>query len=502
MKKTILLIVTFLMLLLLSFASAESPYRTLKNGSSGDDVKALKKRLYELGYFTSNKFTEDFTADTEKRIRQFESDCGFAETGIATQELQTLIYSENAYSRKLSAALNGEAVTLPEYTGNSYRDFYDGCSGDDVLATKKQLIIWRYFNSTATTGTYNKTLITAAKSFQAYLGHEQTGYLTAEEQELLFTLPTPSPTPSPTPKPTPTPKVTATPKGPQKQVELPELNEEHFLADESAAPFSYSNRDDGQWYYISHDISIAIRRYSTKSPLMTWFEAEIYCTPDSLPSAMLGKGRKADGYNLIGPFDIVNQYNALFAFSDDYFGIRHYNKLPEGIIIRGGEVISTVTRPKGNKNFPPLDVLALFNDGTMRVYDSDEHTAEEYLQMGVTDTFAFGPILIEDSIVNESLFISNVLNNDKNPRMALGMVEPCHYWAVLVQGRISTSNGCTFRWLANHMLGMGCTQALNLDGGGSTFMWFMGDMINRAANVNPDKCRDLSSMFGYTYPTD
>ena len=61
-----------------------SEYRTLQVGSYGDDVQALKERLYALGYFTNNQFNNRYTDDTAKRIKSFEKNCSLPETGIAT----------------------------------------------------------------------------------------------------------------------------------------------------------------------------------------------------------------------------------------------------------------------------------------------------------------------------------------------------------------------------------------------------------------------------------
>ena len=68
----------------------------------------------------------------------------------------------------------------------------------------------------------------------------------------------------------------------------------------------------------------------------------------------------------------------------------------------------------------------------------------------------------------------------EQPRCAIGMVEPGHYYAVLAEGRIrNVSVGVTISWLVDHMLEAGCTQALNLDGGQTAVMTFMGNQISR-----------------------
>ena len=94
----ILLIIILLIALAVHTAGAVgvSEYRTLHIGSYGDDVHALKERLYTLGYFTNNQFNNRYTDDTAKRIKAFEKNCTLPETGIATPALQELLYSSEA----------------------------------------------------------------------------------------------------------------------------------------------------------------------------------------------------------------------------------------------------------------------------------------------------------------------------------------------------------------------------------------------------------------------
>ena len=132
----------------------------------------------------------------------------------------------------------------------------------------------------------------------------------------------------------------------------------------------------------------------------------------------------------------------------------------------------------------------------MRTYESDEHTAQEFLDMGVIDTFAFGPILVHDGIIDQSLYDKSVLRyTDDEPRMAMGCVEPYHYIIVTAKGRTSDSEGVTMHWLAERMKALGCQYALNLDGGNTVAIYFMGDVLNKVKNST--SYRDISSMFGF-----
>ena len=136
----------------------------------------------------------------------------------------------------------------------------------------------------------------------------------------------------------------------------------------------------------------------------------------------------------------------------------------------------------------------------MRAFESDEHTAQEYLDMGAVDTFAFGPILVRDGMIDAELYDKSIARYyDDEPRMAIGCIEPCHYIIVTAKGRYDFNgkalNGVTLAWLAERMHSLGCENALNLDGGGTVALYFMGDVINYVKNT--PNLRDISSMFGY-----
>ena len=113
----------------------------------------------------------------------------------------------------------------------------------------------------------------------------------------------------------------------------------------------------------------------------------------------------------------------------------------------------------------------------MKTFASDAHTAQEYLDMGVVDTYAFGPILIQDGQLSDYMQRSEYYSYHE-PRCALGMIEPYHYYLLVVKGRTSDSNGAYLTWLANNMLQHGVQEGINLDGGGTTAIVFMGQILN------------------------
>jgi len=66
----------------------------------------------------------------------------------------------------------------------------------------------------------------------------------------------------------------------------------------------------------------------------------------------------------------------------------------------------------------------------------------------------------------------------RHPRVAIGW-NKTHFFMVVVDGRqAGLSVGMTLAELANYMIKLGCEYAMNLDGGGSTTMWVMGQVMN------------------------
>ena len=80
-------------------ASTLSSYRYLQQGSRGSDVKKLQQRLKDLGYF-SGSVSGDFGADTEVALRAFQERNGQWVDGVAGEDTQRMLYSNDALSAR------------------------------------------------------------------------------------------------------------------------------------------------------------------------------------------------------------------------------------------------------------------------------------------------------------------------------------------------------------------------------------------------------------------
>lgn len=170
--------------------------------------------------------------------------------------------------------------------------------------------------------------------------------------------------------------------------------------------------------------------------------------------------------------DIAEYYDAIFAINGDYYGFRD-----TGIVIRNGVVY---------RDEPARIGLAIYTDGTMEVYDETTTSAEELLSAGVYNTLSFGPALVDDGEIVSGIEDIEIDTNFGNhsiqgtqPRTGIGVIDENHFVFVVVDGRSSGySRGVTMNEFAEIFADLGATEAYNLDGGGSSTMYFNGELVN------------------------
>jgi hypothetical protein len=84
----------------------------------------------------------------------------------------------------------------------------------------------------------------------------------------------------------------------------------------------------------------------------------------------------------------------------------------------------------------------------------------------------------------------------KHPRTAIGRTKDDDLWLVAVDGRQETGDGMTLVELAQLMLSLGCVDAMNLDGGGSTTMNVLGVTVNRPSDGQERSIADAILIHG------
>ncbi|MBQ7183679.1 MAG: phosphodiester glycosidase family protein [Clostridia bacterium] len=384
--------------------------------------------------------------------------------------------------------LAGIGTAVPE----EYVTLQKGVSGPGVLRLKQAMYYLGYFTSLNLSDGYNDVMVQRVKMLQKNNGLEEDGIATPELQALVYSgncIPAPN-APAPTPLPT-EPPAPLSPEGlPQ---DMPECDEKGLLKGDGE--YIYIDADTGLWIYKSAVLSVVIKRFIAQTDRLVWFELDIVCTPECPMKTYLSPGR-IPGKAYKSPVALSKDNNVILGITDDFFGHRLNNNKRTGIVVRQGAVIGNQTIASDREGFPNLEVLAQFVDGSLKCYRSAEYTAQEYIDMGAVNTFAFGPILISDGQIDQRVFSKNYYHY-REPRCALGMIEPYHYAAVIVKGRVNDSRGIYMDWLAERLYALGAVEALNLDGGGTVALVFMGQILNKTTK----NMRNVTSIIGFGQTT-
>ena len=176
---------------------------------------------------------------------------------------------------------------------------------------------------------------------------------------------------------------------------------------------------------------------------------------------------------------------AILAINGDYYGA---NKT--GYVIKNGIIYRGIVRSDSDN-----EDLVIYEDGSFGIINETEISAEELVENGVTQLFAFGPTLVENGeiAVDQSTEVGKAIAS--NPRTAIGIIDDLHYIIVVADGRSSQSQGLSLYELAQVMQDYGCVTAYNLDGGGSSTMYFNGQVINNpTTNGSTFKEREVSDI--------
>lgn len=286
---------------------------------------------------------------------------------------------------------------------------------------------------------------------------------------------------------------------PAYMAHMPALNAKGFLDE---GEYLYSSEDEGLWIYVSQSSKVIIqRKYDATQPL-TWFEADLYGDLDAgeMLRTVQNDPEKM-GKVRVDATETAKKHNVVFAMNTDYYTYRVAvnNNRHTGIVIRDGRILYDdpyTEKQVTNSMFPNLDMLAFMPDGSLKVYHSWEKTAQEFIDEGVQTVYSFGPYLLLDGKVSERAYANN---ENKNPRCAIGMVEPGHYVAIMCEGRLKRSAGVTISYLAKMMRAKGCQVAFNMDGGQTAVMVFMGKQLNQIGAYDGGKTnsRPTSEVLGF-----
>lgn len=220
-------------------------------------------------------------------------------------------------------------------------------------------------------------------------------------------------------------------------------------------------------YYSDANITISVTGYYE-------YNSSIYVAEVEIKNPLLLKtafAKSSYGRNITEKTStMASRVNAILAVNGDYYGIQE-----KGFVLRNG----TIYRNTSVRN---QEDLVIYKDGSFEIINESETSLESVLAKGAYNLLSFGPTLVNDSKVSSHLNEDRGVATNNNPRTAIGVLANGHYVFVVSDGRTSKSAGLTLVKLAEFMARIGCRIAYNLDGGGSSTMYFNGRVINNPTN--------------------
>lgn len=215
--------------------------------------------------------------------------------------------------------------------------------------------------------------------------------------------------------------------------------------------------------YEDENIKINLSTYRENNT--TIYVADIYADINYIKTAF---ANNTYGKNITSKTsNIASENNAILAINGDYYGVQE-----TGYVLRNG----VIYRNKAKAN---QEDLVIYEDGSFEIINESSITLEKLKEKGAYQVLSFGPALIENGVINIDENTEVGKSMASNPRTAIGIIDEKHYVFVVSDGRTNESEGLSLYELATFMKSLGVKTLYNLDGGGSSTMYFNGEVINK-----------------------
>ncbi len=258
------------------------------------------------------------------------------------------------------------------------------------------------------------------------------------------------------------------------------------------ADSSEDSPSDGSSETVSDNMSYSSDNVTIKITEKTVNNTSVYIADIQLKDSSLLKSAVAEntlGRNIMAKTsEIASDANAILAINGDFYGFRD-----SGYVMRNGYLYRNESSDEDSED------LVVYSDGKMEIIKEGDITAEELEQKGAVQIYSFGPGLVKDGeiAISENTEVDQSMHS--NPRTAIGYYSDTHYCFVVSDGRTDKSEGLSLYQLAEVMKYLGVTSAYNLDGGGSSTMYFNGKVINNpTTNGNKISERKVSDIICIT----
>ncbi len=187
---------------------------------------------------------------------------------------------------------------------------------------------------------------------------------------------------------------------------------------------------------------------------------------------MVGTSGEYQGEAGINVPAICDKYNATLAINaggfEDIGGVGD-GGTPLGIVMSEGSFMY------GDRS----QTYNLIGFDSNNVFVIGNMTGQQAIDRGIRDAVAFGPFLIMNG---EPLQVSG-MGGGLNPRTAIGQRSDGAVLLLIIDGRQTHSLGASMNDLINVMTDFGAVNAANLDGGGSTVLYYDGEIQNKISSI-------------------
>jgi exopolysaccharide biosynthesis protein len=246
----------------------------------------------------------------------------------------------------------------------------------------------------------------------------------------------------------------------------------------------------------TEDVAVSVQNNDNKVPDLQQNEEEIKVPVKHDETIEMFKidGKKSKGYLLVikdptrvrvgytsklgvegqKTSDIAKKSNAVAAINGGAFTDKSPDGktwcgtggLPGGILIVDGKVVYT----DATDDHKIKATVAFTNDGKLIV---GSNSINDLIAKGVRDAISFGPTLIMNGKAQYDYEYQGL-----NPRTAIAQRKDGAIIMLVMDGRQASSPGASLEELTSILLQQGAWNAVNLDGGSSSTMYYEGEVIN------------------------
>ena len=227
------------------------------------------------------------------------------------------------------------------------------------------------------------------------------------------------------------------------------------------------DKDNDVLNYDSDKMNIEIEHIvKDEAKIEMWVATVKINDPSQLKSAFAGNEFTSDKKERTST--IAKKNNAVLAIDGAAVGFNTNGRvIRDGVIYRDSDL-----------DCAPLIIK---ENGDLEVFEYGEKTAQEILDLGGVETYDFGPTLIKD---NEILDIyGEWYKTVKDSRTVIGQKGPLEYVILVADGRSEKSEGISLYDAVLELKNKGCYIGYNLDGGGSSTIYFNGEVLNNPSDI-------------------